>query len=91
MKKAGVKMLKFVITLLLIYVLTLLACAIASKKTLKTLTLTCFSGLALLFILHATAKFSGIWMPLNWATAGISTAFGVPGVILLLLLNVVTV
>lgn len=84
-------MLKAGMALLFIYLLAVLVLAVGSKKIMKTLTLTCFSGLALLLILHTTAKFSGILLPLNWVTAGISTAFGVPGVILLLLLNVLMV
>ena len=47
------------------------------------------SGLAALLMIHFTAQYSGVALPLNWYTLGGSAALGVPGVITLLLLQVI--
>lgn len=77
------------IILAVLYGLVLLILAACTEKAGKTLLFSCGSGLAALFIIHFTAQYSGVALPLNWYTLGGSAALGVPGVITLLLLQVI--
>lgn len=79
------------IALAVLYGLILLVLAACSRQMSKVLLLCCGSGLAVLLIIHFTAPYSGVTLPLNWGTVSGSAAFGVPGVITLLLLQVIIV
>jgi len=50
--------------------------------------LNAFSGLAVLAIINITTRFTGVHIPLNQWTAGLSAGFGIPAVCLFLLLPV---
>lgn len=76
------------VVLAALYGLVLLVLAACTKQMGKTLLICCGSGLAVLAIIHFTAPYSGVTLPLNWCTVGGSAAFGVPGVITLLFLRV---
>ena len=79
----------FIISVVCIYFLIIFIMAARSKKIFKFLTLNLTLGLSTFFILYLTKRITGIILPLNTVTAGTSILFGVPGVIGILLLNLI--
>lgn len=65
--------------------------AVATKKPFKTMLFYAFLGVATLTIVNLTAKFSGVYIPVNAYTIGSSAALGLPGTITLLILRVIFV
>lgn len=77
------------IILLGIYLITLIAFCYKSGKTLKTLLMFCFSGLAVFAVINLLSKFTGVDIAVNGWTISSSAVFGVPGVIGLLILRMI--
>lgn len=73
--------------LLFVYACMLLYFAAKSQKPLKTLCGGALSGLGALAVVDITTTFTGVFIPLNAWTVGSSAAFGIPGVISLLIIN----
>ncbi len=78
----------FYITILSFFAVVVLFLAIKSRKLFKTLLFNGFLGLCVLAIINLTSKFSGLYIPLNWYSVGLSGVFGVPSVCLLLILQI---
>ncbi len=68
--------------------LAVLIFAFKTGKPFRALLLNAFSGLAVLAIINITTRFTGVHIPLNQWTAGLSAGFGIPAVCLFLLLPV---
>lgn len=74
-----------VIIYFLVYIMLSLFC----KKPFRTILFTAFCGVALLAVLNLTDKFTGIHIPINPYSVGVSAAGGVIGVVGLLLLRLI--
>ena len=61
--------------------------AILSGKPIKTLFFNSFLGIFVLLMINLTSKFSGMYIPYNYFSVVGASAFGVPGVCLLLVLQ----
>ncbi len=80
-----------------VLVITILSCAvltvfIAMLKTghfFKALFLTCLQGVAAVFAVNAVGLLTGVTLAVNWYTLSTGAVFGTPGVISLLLLDVI--
>lgn len=68
--------------------LVILIFAFKTGKPLKALLLNAISGIAALMLINITARFTGVHIPLNQWTAGLSAGFGIPAVCLFLLLPI---
>ncbi len=77
----------FVIAVIFIFLISILILAVRSKNAFKYLALNSLLGILVFLLLYFTKKFTGLFLPLNPVTAVISTLFGIPGIIGLLILN----
>ena len=77
------------ICLLVIYGFIYLILAVGTKKPFKTIFFYAFLGVLGLAIVNLTAKFSGVYIPVNAYTLGSSAALGLPGTIGLLILRII--
>ncbi len=68
-------------------VLLILFFAIKSRKFFKTLFLNVFLGIIALAVLNLTSGFSGVYIPLNYYSAGTGAVLGLPGILGLLIAN----
>ena len=68
--------------------LAVLIFAFKTGKPLRALLLNALSGLAVLALVDITTRFTGVHIPVNQWTAGISAGLGVPAVCLFLVLPV---
>lgn len=68
--------------------LAVLICAFKTGKPLRALLLNALSGLAVLTLIDITTRFTGVHIPVNQWTAGLSAGLGVPAVCLFLVLPV---
>lgn len=76
------------IILLSVYLLFLFYFSFKTKKTIKTLALSMFSGVIAFFVVNILSRFTGIYLPLNVYNLLSSSVFGIPGVLGLLLLRI---
>lgn len=63
-----------------ITLICLLFFAIKSRKFFKTLFLNAVLGICAIAIIDLTAKFSGVYIPINYYTVGTGSVLGLPGV-----------
>ena len=68
-----------------IYLIILIFFSILTKKPFKTLLFNGALGLFCFVIVDLTAIFTGLWIPINDYTVGISLLGGIPGVVLLII------
>lgn len=61
--------------------------AIKSRKFFKTIFLNAILGILAVAVLNLTSGFSGVYIPLNYYSAGTSAVLGLPGVLGLLVAN----
>ena len=71
-----------------VFFLAVLFFMIKSHKFFKTLIFNAFLGLCDLAIIDLTSKLTGLYIPLNWYSAGGTAVFGIPAVCLLLILQI---
>ncbi|MDR2524653.1 MAG: pro-sigmaK processing inhibitor BofA family protein [Oscillospiraceae bacterium] len=69
--------------------LALLLAVLRSGRPLRNLLLSAVSGLAALLAVNALGTLAGISLAVNWFSLGVSAAGGAPGVISLLLADVI--
>ena len=79
----------FLIVVLSVFTLCVLFFAIESHKFFKTFLFNTFLGISVLAIIDLTAKFTGMYIPLNWYSVGGSAVFGIPAVILFLIMQII--
>ena len=79
----------FLIVVLSVFALCILFFAIKSHKLFKTLLFNAFLGISILAIINLTAKFTGMYIPLNWYSVSGCAAFGIPAVILFLIMQII--
>ncbi len=60
-----------------------------TNKPFKTIIFFAFMGLLGMVIVNLTSAFSGIYIPVNGYTVGVSSALGLPGTVGLLLIRLV--
>ncbi len=85
-------MLKIIlISAIVIYGFVYLVLAVKTKKPITTILIMGFCGMACLILINLTQKFTFICLPINLYTVGISGIFGLPGVVLLLVLNLIII
>lgn len=63
--------------------------AVGTKKPFKTIFFYAFLGVLGLIAVNITAKFSGVYIPVNTYTIASSAALGMPGTITLLILKTI--
>lgn len=68
--------------------LAVLIFAVKTGKPIKALLLNSVSGLAALALIDITTRFTGVHIPVNVWSAGLSAGFGIPAVCLFLLLPI---
>ncbi len=73
----------------IIYFLVYIMLALFCKKPFRTIIFTAFCGIALLAALNFTDDFTGIHIPINPYSVGVSAAGGILGVVGLLLLRLI--
>ena len=78
----------FFIVIFSLFAAVVLFFGIKSHKFLKTLLFNAFLGLCTLAIIDLTAKFTGMYIPLNWYSVGGSAVFGITFIVLLILLQI---
>lgn len=84
------KILKYaLISVICITVFVILIISSRSKKAFKYIFLNAFLGVSVFFLLYFTKKFTGIVLALNFYTLVGSALFGIPAVILFLVLNLI--
>ena len=79
----------FLIILLSVFALAVVFFCIKSHKFFKTLFFNAFVGVCVLAIIDLTAKFTGMFIPINPYTVSGSAVFGLPAVALFLVLQVI--
>lgn len=66
-----------------------LRAAVKSKKPIRTLWRSGIYGWLALGLVHLSAAWTGIGLGIGWFTGSVAFALGVPGVITLMLMNVI--
>ncbi len=79
------------IALLVIGGIAVLIAAVRSGKPIRCMTGNGIQGLCALGLVDALGTLTGVALGVSWFTAGICTVFGLPGVIMLLLMKLVFV
>ena len=79
----------FLIVLLSVFALAVVFFCIKSHKFFKTLLFNAFIGVCVLAIIDLTAKFAGMFIPINPYTVTGSAVFGLPAVVFFLVLQVI--
>lgn len=79
------------IIFLLIYGFIYLILGAKTKKPFKTIFLNAFLGILLLLAISFTKRYTGINLPVNGYTLGLSGIFGIPGAVFLLIANLIIV
>ncbi len=77
------------IALSVIYVIVLFCIAFLGKKSFRYIAINAIIGLAILFALSLLSNITGFTVPINAYSLTISGLCGVPGIIMLLLLNII--
>lgn len=67
----------------------LLVFFIKSRKPVKSLISNAFSGIIALILINLTTNFTGIHIPVNWWSVSASAGLGIPGVIGLILVQII--
>jgi pro-sigmaK processing inhibitor BofA len=67
----------------------LLVLFIKSRRPVKALVINAFSGIITLILINLTTAFTGIHIPVNWWSVSASAGLGIPGVIGLILLQMI--
>ncbi len=80
-----------IISILSVFALVIMFFGVKSHRLLRTLIFNAFLGLCTMAIIDLTAKFTGAYIPVNFITVGLSSVFGVPAAILLILLKIVLI
>ena len=78
----------FLVVLLSCFALAIVFFAIKCHKFFKTILFNAFIGICVLAIIDLTAKFTGMFIPINPYTVTGSAVFGLPAVALFLVLQV---
>lgn len=78
-----------VITIISCAALTVLITMLKTGHFVKAVFLTCLQGVAALFAVNAAGLLTGVTLSVNWYTIGAGAVFGTPGVISVLLLDVI--
>ena len=81
--------LRIITILTIIFISLILLIFIFSKKGFKMLFFNIILGLIMLFIINLTAKLTNVYIPINQFTVGGSVAFGIPGIILFLIMQLI--
>ena len=80
--------LKYVaLAIISIFILVILGFAVRTKKPFKILLFNSFLGIVSLAIINLTAKFSGVYIPVNEYTVTGCGIFGIPGMLFFLILR----
>ncbi|MCL2508894.1 MAG: pro-sigmaK processing inhibitor BofA family protein [Oscillospiraceae bacterium] len=79
----------FIISLISAAALAVLVTMFKTKRGAKVLFLTVLQGVAALFAVNIIGLLTGVTLAVNWYTLGASAVFGAPGVISMLLLEVI--
>lgn len=74
-----------VIIYFLVYIILVMCC----KKPIKTLLLFTLSGILALAMVNLTSKFTGVSLPVNPYTVGVSAAGGIAGTAALLIIKII--
>lgn len=74
-----------VIIYFLVYIIFIMCC----KKPIKTLFLFTVSGILSLLVVNLTTKFTGVSLPINPYTVGVSAAGGIAGTVALLIIKII--
>ena len=77
------------IVFLSVFALLFLFFSIKTKRFFQSLLINALAGLSVIIIINLTKRFTGIFIPINEYSVIISSAFGAPGVIALLLINII--
>lgn len=77
------------VVLLAVGFITVTVFSVKSGKAVKTLLLNAFAGVAVLAIINLTAKFTGVYVPLNPYTAAGAVCYGIPAVCGFLVLPII--
>ena len=84
------KILETVLTVaVIIYFLVYIILALNCKKPFKTLILIALGGLAALAVVDLTSRFTGVYIPVNPYTVGISASGGIVGTVALLIIKLI--
>ncbi len=79
----------FSVAVLSVTALILIVFFIKSRKPIKSLVLNAFSGIISLILINVTTSFTGIHIPVNWWSVTACAGLGLPGVIGLILLQII--
>ncbi len=74
---------------IIIYFLVYIILALNCKKPVRTIFLTALIGIVSLALVNLTYKFTGVRIPINPCTVGVSAGGGVLGVVGILILNLI--
>lgn len=69
----------------LVYIILIMCC----KKPIKTMFLFTISGILTLVIINLTEKFTGVHIPVNPYTVGVSASGGIAGIAALLIFKII--
>ncbi|MCR5485221.1 MAG: pro-sigmaK processing inhibitor BofA family protein [Clostridiales bacterium] len=69
--------------------LVVLTAMVRSRSFFKTLFLSVIQGTAAIFAVNAAGLLTGVTMPVNWYTLGFGAVFGAPGVISMLISEII--
>ncbi len=84
------KTLETVLTVaVIVYFLVYIILALNCKKPFKTLILITLGGLAALAVVDLTSRFTGVYIPVNPYTVGISASGGIVGTVALLIIKLI--
>ena len=73
----------------ILYLLVYIILAFCAKKPLRTLFYSALLGITALLVLNLTKSYTGFCVPINLGSVTVSSAGGVAGVVLLLLLRLI--
>ncbi len=79
----------FLCIYVVIYFIFLLIFYFKTKKPFKNFFIFSVISLSLLFIVNLTEKFTGIYIPINYFTAGTAVFCGMPGIIAVVILRAI--
>lgn len=77
-----------IFTFLLLCGIIILAVTLRSEKPFKNLFLTLFSGVGSLFAINIASALTAVTLPVNTLTLSVSAVGGIPGVVLLLISDI---
>ena len=77
------------IAVLSVFALALLVFHIRSRRPLRSILLNAALGIGALIAINVTSRFTGVHIPINWYSVGVSGIFGLPAVLTLLILQLI--